>query len=345
MFGALRIDNPRLNVEQRAAYRACFCGACHALHEVGGRSTSLLTNYDQTVLALVLAGLERGATTRARCTGMPLRKVGVRAFSPAARELLAAANVLAVDAKLRDDLDDEGGMRLRARLGRRWLRRAAHTSHRTLRAQRFDTNLFEELPARQARAESTPHPTLETLAAPSAGLCAAMFGAAGEVTQRPELTPHLRAFGGALGRFVYAWDAWIDREDDAAHGRFNAIAACYGETGDDAAVRRFFDRQLDDARRALDALPLGSHGEILDALVASLERKVSAELPAAFPLRNARPAEAGDCDCGACDACDCCGDGTDGCAIGCFNPCSCDADCCDCCIWWDRPSRRRKKGE
>ena len=88
--------------------------------------------------------------------------------------------------------------------------------------------------------------------------CAARFAA------------QLRAFGQALGSFVYVWDAFEDREADQRRGRFNALAACFGEAADLATVRVFLDDRLDQAQRSLETLPLGEQGVILAALLRSL---------------------------------------------------------------------------
>ncbi|MEM7199673.1 MAG: DUF5685 family protein [Planctomycetota bacterium] len=343
MFGSLRIAKHRLTAADRSAYRAHFCASCHALHAFGGRSTSLLTNYDQTVLTLVLAGLEGAVEAPwARCTAWPLRRVRVQALSPTAARLVAALNVAAVEAKLRDDVRDEGGLRLRARLGRRWLRGRMAKAQSCLAEHSGSARLGEalrDLDGRQAAVERGRHSTLAALARPSADVTGAIFAGAGRAVGRPELERPLRALGEGLGRFVYLWDAWVDRDADARRGRFNAVTACMGAAPNRDALRREFAHSLDVADHGRVALPLGEQGAIVAALLASLRTRVAAALPGEPRLREQRRAEAGDCDCGVCEMCtigELCGSAEGGACLG-------SGEICCACPWGEKGTERRRK--
>src|SRR5262245_30976180 len=58
VFGAFGIPRRCLEGEERELYQAHFCGLCHALAEFGGKTSSLLTNYDLTFWLIVLGALE-----------------------------------------------------------------------------------------------------------------------------------------------------------------------------------------------------------------------------------------------------------------------------------------------
>ncbi len=344
MFGSLRIDRRRLSEDQQALYRASFCASCHAHHDLGGRVSSLLTNYDQTVLTLVAASLSEEVAIRLPCTALPWRGVGVRPLSAETQDYLAAVNVLAITAKLRDDQMDEG--RLRSRVGLRVLRRQDRLATTALHRQGFPVSIFEELPAQQAAAERATDPSLHSLAGPSRVLGGQMFAYVAVVAKRDGYASVLRRFGEALTTWVYLWDAVIDAKSDQKHVRFNALAAVYGWEGallqSEVAkheVHHALHDALDQARTALVELP-GVTTHILDALILSLTAKTDRRF-GAVPLRSGdlsedRRAEAGDCDCGVCD-CGTCAGGGDCCDGGAYC-CHCDA-----CCYGDSSAKEKRK--
>ena len=349
MFGTLRLARKGLSEEQRADYSAHFCGACHALRDLGGRPASLLTNYDQTVLALVLGALDPGASQEsAPCTALPWRKVRVQMLSPDARSLVAALDIAAVQAKLCDDIEDEGLWTRRAAL--RLLRSRAARASGELRRLGFRVELFDTLASRQGSLERRTRVTLQELAAPTAELTGEMFAHTAIVTGRAKLVGLLRTTGKALGRFIYAWDAVLDLDEDLRKGRFNAIDRCYGSGPWLVPVGLYLHVQLDVLDRAFAAILLGRRGLLLAHLAQTLRMRVSTRIGDPANLRRVQ-AQAGDCDCGACDCdvcdCSCCGDSaseTSGLQCG-------DTHCtlCDCCWFSGRDSgkgrgkRRRSK--
>ena len=108
------------------------------MHRFGGRFSALLTNYDQTLLGVVLGGLLGAHETRRRpCTAFPLRRVGVLELGDEVQTFLAAVNLVLVEAKLVDDTVDEN--RLRTRAGRLWVRKPARRALAALREMGFAT--------------------------------------------------------------------------------------------------------------------------------------------------------------------------------------------------------------
>ncbi len=238
MFGALRLARDCADVRQREVYSAHFCAACHALRAAAGRTAAVTVNYDQTVLALLLSALADPASPVARpCVAVPLRRVRVQPLSAAAAELLALANLGAVEAKLRDDLEDEGWTRRLSRHVALWgLRGSLARGRGRLAKPRFAEvrRFLAALPDRQRRVErqlrARPRAVdraacLTRAAAPSAALGGAVFAAAAELSDRNDLRAQLRRGGAALARFVYVLDAIEDLHADRRRGRFNALDA------------------------------------------------------------------------------------------------------------------------
>ncbi len=347
MFGSLRIDDSLLTQEDRASYRAHFCGTCHAMREFGGRACSLLTNYDETVLTVLVAGLERrdGSFERRSCTALPVKKVGVASIAPDHARFVAAATVAAVGAKLRDDVDDDRS--LRARFTLRLLRSRERRAWRTLSECGLSPDVFRSLPRRQQRAELQVGATLAELAAPSADLLGATFARCAQICDRADAVESMRALGRGLGTFVYLWDAVEDLDEDKRRGRFNAIQRVFGDSedllaasGPHQAIHEQLESTLSRCDRALAELELSAFAtRILEHLLTSLRHRVGHRMLAA----HGRSAEAGDCDaCACCEGASCFGESSGGCCVdGCCSSC----DCCCCCFDQERRDRRRHKRE
>ncbi len=278
------------------------------MREFGGRATAVLANWDQTLLAVVVAELSGAPPPQPRrCTALPWRSVAVQPLAPPLRVLLAAGNLALIEAKLDDDRQD--GASLLPRLARLWLRRRFGRSAAALTALGIPMSLLRELAATQHAAETAPEPSLRSLADPSAHLTAQIFGHAAALCGRAAAVAPMRAFGEALGRAVYLFDALLDHRADRRRGRFNALDAVArgGELLDVAgktaaavahevdAAARIATAQLGEPRREVVLGMLRGLGERAQRAHAVLQGEVRPRV---------RSAEAGDCDC-ACDAADC----------------------------------------
>lgn len=280
------------------------------MHEFSGRSSALLTNHDQTLLVLVLAGLlpPQEPVPRA-CTALPFRTVAVQPLPAAVRAFVAAGNLVLADRKLQDDVDDGGGVL--PRLGRWWLRRSVQRAELRLRALGFPVAWTETLAARQRACECDAEaaaaagnvPSLASLAAPTAELLAQVFGHGAQLVARPDAVAAAHTFGAAVGTAVYVADALFDHGADARRQRFNAVAVLAQRIGLPAAVRCAADVVAASALQArlafVGALPpvvLGIVGETLTSLAARAAAAATRLLPATAPAGSPRAAEAGVCD-------------------------------------------------
>jgi len=347
VFGSLRWSRCGKSDEARRLYKAQLCSSCHAMHRFSGRHTSLLANYDQSLLVMVLSALAGGSLQQRRCTAVPWRQVAVQDLPQNLRRYVAAGNLALIDAKLRDDQDD--GTRWYAGLARFVLRRKVRKAHRELAGSGFDVALVTQLPTRQSAVEeatlASGAPDLAALAEPSAELLAEVFAFGGELIGGERIASRaaqerLRRFGHAVARAVYVFDAIEDHDEDRTNGSFNAVAALATRVGHEAAVaaaRQYVELAAVEAQQvATQLLPEDRHAIVAEILQQMTKRTVQlSEQLLGRPVAAAlRPAEAGDCDC-ACDGCDCgdCGGGS-----------SCDCCChCDACCWGDRRTKSAGK--
>lgn len=278
------------------------------MREFGGRATAALANWDQTLLAVVVAELSGAPPPQPRrCTALPWRSVAVQPLAPPLRVLLAAGNLALIEAKLDDDRQD--GASLLPRLARFWLRRRFGRSAAALAALGIPMSLLRELAATQYAAETAPRPSLRSLADPSAHLTAQIFGHAASLCGRAAAVAPMRTFGEALGRAVYLFDALLDHRADRRRGRFNALDAVAGggellEVAGEAAAA--VAREVDAAARIATAQLSEPRRKVVLGMLRGLDERAQrahAELEGEVRPR-VRSAEAGDCDC-ACDAADC----------------------------------------
>ena len=324
MFGHLAIDKARLDDGAQDAWRAAFCGTCHALRESGGRALSLLTGRDVSVLSVVIAAIAPPAPIEGRaCTALPFRTVGVQPLPHRARAYVAAIAVATVASKLADDAQD-GDRGLTRRIAARLLRGRGRRALATLTELGFPVSLFVELPTRQASIERSSPRSVDAFAAPSRELGAQVFAHAARAAGHAGFAPALHDLGAALASWLYGWDAWFDRDADRRRRRFNAWDAA-GVTID-APIAAWLHARLAPARAAVLTLPSGGPKAVLVALLDSIVAK------SARVARDRR--QAGDCDVGCCADALCDASCTATTLDGCYLP-------CECCWWTDASKRRR----
>ena len=225
MFGYVKPFVPELKVAEYERYRALYCGMCLALGKITGEASRFTLTYDSVFLAAVrmtLAGIEPELYPH-RCAVHPVRK------RPAARlndELYysAAASALLVYEKNRDDLADERGMKKL---------RAAVLSPFSGAFYRRAARLLPESCAERVKDGISRLSSLESEGCASVNETAQCFGdvlgvlfSAGFAGEKGELAYEI---GCHTGRFVYVCDAADDMEEDLKRGRYNPLAALWGE--------------------------------------------------------------------------------------------------------------------
>ena len=72
MFGYVRPSDRRLSEQEREAFRAAYCGLCHALGKRYGLVGRMILNYDLTFLAMVMSD-GAGRTECRRCAIHPVK--------------------------------------------------------------------------------------------------------------------------------------------------------------------------------------------------------------------------------------------------------------------------------
>ncbi len=221
MFGYVKPVNGDLLVKEYEFYKATYCGICRSMKRHTGVLSNVTLSYDSVFLALVrMLYIEddKFVAKKRRCIAHPLTKKPMLEEN-AALEYTARAFAILTYYKLRDDLDDERGLRRVASGLFRPI--AAHSERRAdlaSLAKTVSNKLAEIRGLEDAGCDSVDKP-------------ASLFGELlGEIFAEglPEpdrLVPY--TLGYHLGKFIFAADAAEDYEDDRREGKYNPYVIYY----------------------------------------------------------------------------------------------------------------------
>ena len=251
MFGYVKPLLPELKVKDSEVYRAYYCGLCRALGGYGLGSRAALT-YDGAYLALLLASVteeEAPVFTKHGCALHPLRGKTPMAEATPALDYCAALCALLAKYKLQDDVHD-------GRPLRRYLMPAFAAGSRRAAAAypEMEAALRRGL-ARLTEIEDRCEPDPDAAPLLFGGLMAELVCAFPGLTddKRPIMAELCRAVGG----YIYAIDAWDDREKDKKRGCYN-IFNLVAEKG----FTSLPDGRFEDAALAGASPSSGEEGEI-----------------------------------------------------------------------------------
>lgn len=246
MFGYVTPNKKDLSPEEEARYRAAYCGLCHALKTRHGAVMRFALQYDFAFLVLLLDSLyepERSASFR-RCAAHPLCK---RAHEQTDFTDYAADMTVALFYhKCLDDWRDEKRLLRRAQA---FLMKRRYEAVARLRPAPCAAigEALEEL----SRIERDADAPADAAAAAFGEAMAALFAPRADRWEAP-----LRAFGMALGRFLYMMDAWDDCARDARRGNFNPFASDRLLPDFDARAEAILTALLGECAAAFERLPL-----------------------------------------------------------------------------------------
>ncbi len=246
MFGYVTANRKDLAPEQETRYRAAYCGLCDALRRRHGIFARFALSYDMAFLVLLLDSLyEPERTARAaRCAMHPFcaRRHEQSAFTNYAADMTIALYYH----KCLDDWRDE--------------RNPVRRTEASLLRRRYDS-IASAWPGQCAAigAALARLSALERDENASADAAAACFGAVTAAVFAPRediWAPRLRAFGMALGRFIYVMDAWDDCEKDLRRGSFNPLKAECGTPDFDLRCREILEVLMGECAGEFEKLPL-----------------------------------------------------------------------------------------
>ena len=337
MFGFIATPCAACTSESFPAWRGAFCGLARCLGREFGNPARLLVNRDATFVGLLGLSLDPAAPRwkHATCCNPLARPYPVADDHPAILHA-AAVSVCGLATKLADDSRDEGTLRRGiAKLGTVLTSPAADRAVAILNSGGFPTARVTELLGSQESVESTAPLRADEPTATAYGIITAHLATLLDV---PQHRKPLSDIGAALGSLVYWRDAWDDRAEDRAQGRFNPF-----EQVDSTAIHRRITAAWDGFTSSLSQLPLLRNA----GLVANLQTTTAQRQRPFLHLQATKEKKKRRRKEGApwwhhCDCCPCHGSSHGSCCCdaacdwgpgdhGCCDCCPCDGiDCCPC---------------
>ncbi|MGN1164153.1 MAG: DUF5685 family protein [Candidatus Ornithospirochaeta sp.] len=251
MFGYVVLSSSA-SKEDKKKYREAYCGLCHTLKEMYGKTGVVSLSYDMTFLSLLLSDIEDSPVTEGeeRCVVHPIAPH--KYFTTPVMEYTAAMQILLSHYALIDDNADEG-------------------KEKKNRFLPFIPEIEKKYP-RQSNAIKTRLQKIwekEKKGEKDAEGNALLFGEAlGEIfvnDEQSHFAPDLRLMGCGIGRFIYLLDAWDDRKKDGKKGRYNPLPPEI----DEDEMRNMLIGAASTATMAMDHMPLDDYVPIFENILYS----------------------------------------------------------------------------
>lgn len=301
MFGTLKPKLSALEIPDRSAHQRFYCGLCKTVGDDYGQVWRGVHSYDAVLVGLLADALQ-GAASEAqscRCPMMPLIHRDALDPSGVAIRYASAVQMLLGDQWLADKSLD--GNRP-ATTARPLMRGVVQRAWDVLDTLGVDLSALDGFEHTQKQVERAGDVSLLQAAEPTAQALGVVFATAAKLpgtadqARTDAAEAELTRLGRAVGRLIYAIDALEDAEDDARSRAFNP---CLAQDGSFAvspwrveAACEVAQRELTQARHALNALPWQRHADLLTHIVSSrlgerVERASAKARAAAQPAARA----------------------------------------------------------
>ncbi len=261
MFGFIVANTDALDEAQLARYKGAYCGLCRALQERHGDLSRLTLNYDMTFLVLLLTSMyePEESSGEGRCMAHPVHRRSW--WRSRFTDYAADMNVALAWHNCMDDWTDERKVfsLTEAKLLRSHYEKIYQTRQRQCDAIEA---CMETLRAVETSENASPDA--------AANAFGQLMGELFAVEEDSIWNPRFRAFGEALGRFVYWMDACVDLEKDRKKGNYNPLLVMY-PTGavDEEEKLELLKMLIGECTSEFERLPLVRDVEILRSVLYS----------------------------------------------------------------------------
>ena len=243
MFGLVRPYMNDLTEEEKARYKAVYCGLCRALNEKHGLAGRMGLNYDMTFLIILLDSLyePQEQTKEAFCPPHPVKKP--RETKSEFTDYAADMTVALTYYKALDDWMDEGSKtgKVYSGLLKRSYQQVKERWPRQCEAIEKSLDALHEV-----EKDETAQP--ERAADLSGRMLADIFAVKEDFFQR-----QMAGLGYFLGKFIYMMDAAIDYQDDRKKGCYNPLNGMNVTPEEALEILR---QPMGQAAEAFETLPL-----------------------------------------------------------------------------------------
>ena len=261
MFGFVVANTQALSEEQLERYRGAYCGLCRTLQKRHGDLSRLTLNYDMTFLVLLLSSMyepeEESGSGRCMAHPMHRRSWWRSRFTDYAADM----NVALAWHNCMDDWADE---RKVLSLAEAKLLRSHY--EKIYEARKRQCDAVEACMETLHAVETAPDPAPDAAGNAFGRLMGELFA----VEEDSLWNPRFRAFGEALGRFIYWMDACVDLEQDRKKGCFNPLLLLYPDgTVDEEEQLEVLKLMIAECAAEFERLPLVRDVEILRSVLYS----------------------------------------------------------------------------
>ncbi len=235
MLGYIKAYKPELRIKEYEMYKAIYCSLCKQMGKRYGFLTRFTLSYDFTFLALLNMSLAQDTCLldKGRCVCNPLKKC---IYCKGSEELLAmpsAASVIMVYYNIRDNVEDERGIK---KLFYRFLSLLFRRAHKKAAADYpHIEEAVKDYITKQSQLEKDNVQDMDAAAAPTSEVLSKIFPLCSQDEKEKRV---LERLGYCLGRYIYLADARSDLDDDKKKGRYNPLIS-YGD-GAERAERNIY---------------------------------------------------------------------------------------------------------
>ena len=253
MFGYVITNCKTLSEDERARFRALYCGMCRRLRERYGNAGRLTLSYDMTFVAMVLAALyePEEQSGRERCAAHPVKPHDY-AVNPV-MDYAADLNVMLAYHKCADNWQDDRNPAFLAAKGAlsRAYRKASERQMEKARAIEAWMDGIREI-------EKNGGEEID----PPMNLTGRMMG---ELFRYRDdyWADELGRMGDALGRFIYFMDAYDDLEKDVRKGKFNPLKSMKDAPDFEELCKQALTMMLADCADAFEGLPVVKDADLI----------------------------------------------------------------------------------
>ncbi|MEF9971243.1 MAG: DUF5685 family protein, partial [Oscillospiraceae bacterium] len=247
MFGYIVANPDIMSEDEKARYKACYCGLCKALKTRHGQIGRFTLTYDMTFLIILLSSLyepELSQEGEERCIVHPSKR---HAFCISEITNYAAdMNVALAYLNLLDNWHDDHNIfsLIQASLMKKKFARIGEQYPRQCSTMK---NCLERLSEFEKSGEQNP----DTGAKIFGELMGEIF-----VFSEDRWAGSLRRTGAALGEFIYIMDAVIDLDKDIRKHSFNPLVASKNAGRGDEYFRDILTMLIGDCTMEFEKLPL-----------------------------------------------------------------------------------------
>ena len=254
MFGFVSADVSVLSEAQLKRYRGAYCGLCRTLRERHGSLSRLTLNFDMTFLVMLLSAMYEPEETdgSGRCLPHPVKE---RAWwTSRFTDYAADMNIALAYHNCMDDWADDRRILPLAEA------KMLEGHYAGVRAQWPEQcRAIEECMAEIAALEEAKCAEPDTAANSFGRLMGILF-----TPERDDFWGgHLRAFGEALGRFVYLMDACVDLEKDRRRGSYNPLLLSGWDERSEEERLTLLKLQIGECAAEFELLPIVRDADIL----------------------------------------------------------------------------------